>query len=451
MSNGGLVYPGGAIVDSPLGDVMMTNPERATPECATPFELSDYIGAHEKLIVEMSKIYAEKGANARGETVEVRLQRRNVDAAGNRKACHDSYGYRVSAERPLPLTNPKVRQSFLGYLATRAFMIGAGHVTSAGLRFSQKNHGLTAEEGYGYFGTMYRIDETEKARGVYRIETRSNDVNLSGWASPVRIGGVGLLLALGQTELSRKLPIYSGGTNHVEVAKRLNHVTIDDDGELVPEKHHFEALDFQREVAELALDQLHLHADVSNEYFRIANEMYRYCDDFGAVLRREKPFAVLAKRSDAMAKFQYIVQRVQRDRAIGRVRSMTDMVARMHDMQYDHIDVHALPFSSAVVKYGYGYRIRAKNHFVFGHNEAAIEHAYYRAPKRTRAHVRADAIRRYDMHSIPTRVEWHMMTANGAIDDNVWKGASFGDVDSAQMTEQLHEFLVEHFDERSKN
>lgn len=450
LSNGGLIYAGGAIIDSPLGDVMVTNPERATPECATPTQTSEYIDAHEKLIVEMGKIYAEKGANNRGDTIEVRIQRRTVDAAGNRKACHDSYGYRSSEEHPLPFANPRVLQSFLGLLATRSFMTGAGHVTSSGLRFSQKNHGLTGEEGYGYFGTMYRVDDTEKARGVYRVEARSNDINLSGWAKRVRIGGPALHLALGQTELAEKLPVYTGGTNHVEVAKRLNGLVIDDDGELIPEKHHFEALAFQRVVAELALDKLHLYTEVSDEYFRIAHEMYKYCDDFEAVLKKEKPFTVLANRSDAMVKFQYIARRVQRDRGLGRVRDMTDMIARMHDMQYDYIDIHARPYSPAVVNYGYGYRLRNKGHFVFGHDANAAERAYYHPPKETRAHVRAQAIRRYDMHQLPHRMEWHAMSANAAMDGNEWRTVPFGDVDSPRTSSRLHQFLAQHFEERSK-
>lgn len=449
LSNGGLVYPGLAIVDRIDGDIAITNPERTTPECSDLNQVSDYIDAHEKLIVEMSKIYAEKGANNRGDTVEVRLQRRTVDSAGNRKASHDSYGYRFDEERPFPTNEPRVLQSLLGFLATQPHVTGAGHVTSSGLRLSQKIHGLKGEEGYGYFGTMYRIDKTEDYDNVHRLETRLNDINLSGWAKRVRFGGVALHLALGQTELAEQLPIFPGGTNHAEQAKRLNKIAFDRDGELVPQPHHFEALAYQRIVAELALDLLHLYTEVPDQYFKVALEIVKYCDDFEAVLRKEKPFCVLADRSDAMLKFHYIARRVQRDRDLGKIRQMTDMTARMHDMQYDYIDIHAKPFTPAEVSYGYGYRLRNKGHFVFGYDRAAVERAYYRPPKGMRAQVRATIMRQYDTTGATVTMDWHRIQVKRP-DHPSPQSVTLGDVDSDTLLLSTKKFLDTTFPRRTK-
>lgn len=448
LSNGGLVYMGGAS-DREEGAIYSTNIERATPECPDPETTATYIDAHEKVIVEMSKKYAELQANALTSVVEVRIQRRSVDADGNRKGAHDSYGY--SEERNIrdPFKEPRGKQAFLGFLATRSFMTGAGYVNAhGGLRFSQKADGLISEEGYGYFGTMYRVAEGEPAYGTGRIETRMNDVNISPWATKVRLGGVGLLLAMAQTDLVEDLPIYEGGINHTHVAKRVNGLRFDKDGQLIARKEHFEALDFQQRVAELAQDKLQLYADVPDKYYRIAREMHDYCEDFRDVLKSEKPFNVLADRSDAFAKFKYIQRRVRQDETDGLSRTMTDMKARMHDMQYDFIDVHALPYAPAVAAYGVGYRLRDKGHFRMSHTKADVERAYHQAPKGMRGQVRTRAMRDYDMSGHKVTMDWHEMRVDKGVDGN--RGVSLGPVASDVTLLSTRKFLETTFPRRTK-
>lgn len=445
LTNGSLVYMGGAS-DPENNNFVATNIERATPECSSPQDVSTYIGAHEKLIVEMSKLYAERQANSRNDAVEVRLQRRSVDAFGNRKGCHDSYGYSEDHNVAFPFENPRVLQSFLGFVATRSFMTGAGFVNGHGaLRFSQKNDGLAAEKGYGYIGTMFRIAEPEKLHKTSRIEVRSNDVNISPWATQMRVGGVALLLALGQTELADELPIFPGGTNHAKHAKPFNGVSFDPEGQLIKTKDHVTAVDFQQKVAELAQDRLQAFVDVPNHYYRIAREIYDYCEDFRSVLSGEKSFEVLADRSDAMAKFRYIARRVERDREAGQTRRMTDMKARMHDMLYDFIDVHAMPSMPAKADYGYGYRLRERGVFRLSPDKLAVDRAYYHPPNDTRAIVRATAIREYDMSRRGVVMDWHSVSV-----DNVDSPQSslLGHVAANTMLLSTRKFLDVNFQRR---
>ena len=388
LQNGGLIYAGGA-ADANGED----NIERATPECSNIPDVISYTQANERLMVDIAMNYATDMSAAYGGPTRVRIQRRVVDSHGNRKACHDNFGI----NNPFEFENQK-QAPLVGHLATRSFITGAGHVTSHGLRFAQKIHGLENVTGYGYEGYMYR---TVGANGYSdttgdRLEIRCSDINISPWAATMRLGSVALLIASLDTPLHDKIYGISPAWDSIELAKNMNIVPLDEDGAFRPAKDTYAAVDFQERLADIYLDELQLYTELPIEYFAIAQELKRYCEDYRKVLKNEEPITLLADRSDMAAKFAQILHRhpgFLKDPA-------KHLLAARDDLLYDYIGVSVEPDTAARVRYGTGYKLRENGAFKFSVSKLAIDRAFTTPPSDTRAKVRGNTIKNYRVSGV---------------------------------------------------
>ncbi len=395
LQNGGLIYPGGGV-----GVHGADNVERATPECTGLSEVAAYIQANGRLMVEIATNYAQKMSCANGARTQVRIQRRVVDSHNNRKACHDNFGVNNVHE----YIDGIKRHVLVGHLATRSFITGAGHVTAHGLRYAQKIDGLKDIYGYGYEGYMYR---TAGRGGSYydttgdRLEVRCSDINISPWAIVMRLGATGLLMASLETPLAQQIYGMSPARDPLQLAREMNRVPINEDGVFTPNRDTMQAVDFQERLADMYLDDLQLYIELPIEYYSIALELKRYCEDYRKVLKNQAPLSLLADRSDMAAKFTKILSAhdgfmKHEDRHI---------LAARDDLLYDYIGVDAEPNSPARVRYGYGYKLRDKGIFKGKLSDHAVAGAYFNPPKDTRARIRGEAIRRYMLAT----VDWDRM------------------------------------------
>ena len=384
LQNGGLVYAGGC------RDSTVDNVERTTPECLFPEQAGVYLQACEDLIVDIARLYVEEMSHKVDGLTKVRIQRRVVDSAGNRKGCHDNF----SVNSPADYTKGVKYHALIAHLATRSFMTGAGFVANNGFRHAQKMDGLQNVVGYGNAGYMFRPvgeDTRWDDSTGNRLEIRCSDINISPWAVRVRLGGVALLMASLELPLKDEISRILFDTSLPDRSSlALNAVPISLDGIFIfePTNQSYQPIDFQERLADIYL-KLSDYIEVPDEYIAIARELKLYCQDYRKVLANEETINLLADRSDMAAKFTIIIDKLRKNPNEGK----TATLAAGLDLFYDYIGVQANPSQEPLVKRGYGYALRDAGRFKYRVDKRDVQDAYRNPPVGTRAFARGTLIR----------------------------------------------------------
>lgn len=425
LKNGFKIYAGGASQAS-----QQTNLEIATPECATPSELLRYSRASDLIMRSILNNYVAQTSDDLGRPVTARSHHRVVDSHENRKACHDNFA--TSA-------NKKTVNKLLDHLSSRSIVTGAGVVSRGHFEFAQKIGGLSEVKGYGYHGSMYRKSDSE---GTPRLEVRCSDVNISDWATWQRVGGVALTIAISRSELSKKLKAMHVHPDTITRASLINILPLSPEGEIKATHDIMQALDFQQQLADLAMQLTEQTFDeTSDEYFRIAAELYRYCDDLRDVLNGTQDLEILADRADWATKLSLIRRRRQKDRDFGITGHVHDINAMATDLRYDLYSVTGTDGKVTSSSEGTGYKLRHKGSLTNRVSDLQAIRATQEAPRSTRAHLRADLLKHYFVAS----ADWNRVVIQDADDhratihlDDVTQIA-FSDHDKARI-ESVSEF-----------
>ncbi len=381
LINGFRVYVGGTEeMDRP------TNVERATPECILPSDLTKYIRIGELIMDKIAENYARETSIEELDEVSVRLQRRVVDSQNNRKGCHDNFG--IDRENDLANStrlSPHVQQ----FVSSRLFMTGAGHIDqNQGVFYSQKVNGLVQIMGYGYMGTVGRMVPSME---TVRMEIRSNDINISDWATKIRLGGMGILMALSETEELDQLNKFIRTHNERDFLARiktLNEMYLMDSGTIEASNIQLKSVDYQQRVAELALKRLGVYCEVPLEYHKIAQEIYEFCDDYRAVVKGDKDLDILADRADWAAKIAAVRNSIEKDRGFGIRRDYLDVKSQSLDLKYDYREIKAIDGEIISRKEGFGYKLRDKGVFRQVVPENEVLKSFKVPPSDTRASLR---------------------------------------------------------------
>lgn len=397
MSNGSRIYSDRAVAASNSPSV--ANLERATPECETPTELVAYIRSSEEMLVQLVSNYVEHESRMRnGSTVRARIQRRNVDCEGSRKGCHDNFSVKLPDVGIKKAGRMLLHGSMLGHLVTRPFVTGAGYVDMEhGPSFSQKAGGLAETYGHNFRGSMYYHEASDGDR----LEIRCGDVNISDWATMMRIGSTSLSALIAKTPLRDEFPNIAEHDWIYRQADAFNRFKISPDGSLMSRGKLNEALSFQRHIAELACsDLVDYVGELEEDLAWTAAELLRYCDDFEKVLNGEADIATLADRADWAAKFQIIQRDYTKRREISEGASYADLRAQSLDLFYDYIGVTARDGKLEQPEYGYGYTLRDRGKFKYTAPESQIQRGVYEPPRGTRAAPRSELIKEQKVEKI---------------------------------------------------
>lgn len=381
LTNGFKVYPtGGKII------------EIATPECINPIELVRYRRAAELLaekvlqanLVELSGYKFLSEATIRGS-----IHNRVVDISGNRKSSHYSVGLNDLSDYPLDYDTITQHQ------ATRGFVSGAGHVTREGYRFSQKINGLVGISGYGFLGTMYRVDNND---GTTRFEDRCADINISDWATWMHAGSLALAVAVSRTPLKKDLPKLKTDGNIIEFAKKMNLLGLGKDGSILRHKDRFVSVDFQQKLAELAMAKLDLYIDdLPQEYFEVARALFNYCELFRKFMNGKVEVDDIAYYADWAAKLNIVMRRHAKDARLGIRRDLFDSKSRVVDLGYDYRHFTAQDGEIIDEDIGLAFRLRDRDRLATLVTEQDVARALGRAPESTRAKLRTHLLRRYEV------------------------------------------------------
>ncbi len=419
LQNGSKLYAGGA-----LKTKEPTNIERATPECRTPQQLAIYIRAGELLMRNTAQRFLDETSQNSIVPLMARMQRRVVDSADSRKASHDNFGMNDASELGVAKALP---EQILSHLTSRSFITGAGYVSEYGSRYAQKVGGLVEVQGYGFYGTMYRIAPTA---GTPRIEIRCGDINISDWAARVRIGSTAIALALNQTPLGDRLARTSVYSALIE-ARDMNELELNEDGTISATPDIEAAVAFQELQAELALSEIEDYTDpLPQELYVIAREVQQFCSDFRSVLNGEATISILADRADWAAKFMGILTKMDRDKSIGMQRDLSDIRAEAADMRYDYIGLSAENGKGVGTVYGQGYKLRDRGFFRGEKlSQDEIMKAYLHPPADTRAALRGMLVRNYLVESC----NWHLVMLN---DNGNREAFRFPDVLQSELSAQ---------------
>lgn len=388
LLNGSKVYKGGTNLV-----------EVTTPECSSPLDLVRYRRAAELLWHDIMRGYAEELSLRRpGMEVQVRSQYRVIDGDRSRKASHLSIGLDNLD------TYPVATEYVLDHMAARSFVTGAGYAAARGMRYAQKVGGLRYELGYAMHGTMYRWAPDD---GTTRFEDRCGDLNISDWAVWQHAGSLALALIVARVPgLREQLPVMPRAGDHTELAKHLNPLQLTEDGQVRPNAYGFAAVDFEQSLAEIVMDKLLYYVDeVPTMYYDVASALYKYCEDYRAVVKGEKDSAILADRADWAMKLQGILRNRHRDEAFGIQRSLGDFEMQATDLRYDFKLVKARDGEIIEERQGFGFRSRDKGALVQLVRPIDIERAYRHPPSDTRAAIRGDLLRKYEV----TVCDWKRM------------------------------------------
>lgn len=391
LSNGGKLY-----IETSRDDASgPSNLERATPECASPSELTNYIRSNEALLVHLVSKYAQKTSKESNGVTEARIHRRVVDGSGNRKGCHDNYSVSLPEITDHgPRGDLLLSHVILGHIATRSFVTGAGYIKpQKDVYFAQKVGGLKKTKGYGFTGSMYRFDTQDGDR----LEVRSSDINISDWATRMRIGTTALAVAIAKTPLREALPVLAPHDEMFGKAMSNNRCgSPNPDGSIDNSWSLRQAVAYQRTLASLALEDLeHYTGELDEEVSWTAHELKRYCDDFENVISGDASLDSLADRADWAAKLSRIHEDyIERSKyEVGS--SYTDVRAQYLDLKYDHISIKAKKGRLREPKYGYGYLLRNSGAFRGTVPEHRVSNGLIHPPQTTRAKARGDLIKHY--------------------------------------------------------
>ncbi|MDB5169150.1 MAG: hypothetical protein JWO41_506 [Candidatus Saccharibacteria bacterium] len=382
------VYPGGVATGE------NTNFERATPEVKTLADFVRYVRGSELLSEKMIGAYVTDCSARLERPVLARQHRRTIDSHQDRKACHDNF----AIPRGSRTSGTKLPSQALAYLSYAPLIDGAGFVDIDSVFLSQKIGGLHEVEGYGYFGRMYRYSHHE---GTPRLEVGCKDINISDYAVWMRAGVMALVMGMAGTDLVTKLPSVSE-FRAIQQAQAVNHLGLRLDGTISASMEQVAGVDFLHKLAELSLTELSWYVEqIPDEMAKVATELYSLADDLKKVFAGTETISLVADRLDWAAKFERILRGIDRGTNQGKQRSLTDVVSRYHDLDYDYKGYHAEDGELKPIIKGYGYRLRDKGKFK-GEKPVYIAETLTNPPRGTRAAARTELMRGYRVNTI----EW---------------------------------------------
>lgn len=320
--------------------------------------------------------------------------------------CHDNLSFTSTASEVENLTNKSaVTKLWNLHLLTRGFVTGAGLVSEGEVKFAQKmTENLTVLGYKAFLPRMIRSTICYPSLG--RLEVGCSDVNLSYWASTMRVGAAALIHAASQTSLATRLIDEIGETTVSQTD--FNSMGIDKETfGLKPCRGTYKSLEIQRLLFGTILSDLE---DASNEPMpphlrRIGEENLEFCDDFERVIERRDGVEILAKRSDWAQKLAVMIKDVAREG--DKVKASRKDRAKLLDKAYDMSVLTVNMAGELTCEIPYGEKLSKANTDI---STEQLQSARTQPPP-TRAAIRVNrAIECKDTHTV---INWTILKGQG--------------------------------------
>ena len=372
------------------------HPEYATPECASPLDVTIYDKAGERILENLLQ-YAQGKVREEGFHGNLAIFKNNTDFVGNSYGCHENY----LAERTSDFYY--MAEQLIPFLVTRQIFTGAGkvfrtrrgtvfHISQRAQHIRQKISGTTTNER----SIINTRDEPHAIKEKYRrLHIIVGDSNMSEYTTYLKIGTTAIILEMIEDDFIT--PNFSL-RNPVRAIKDISRDLTCREQVPLNNGKKYSALELQKEYLELA----HRYYSTRPKSDMITDILDKWED---VLTKLEEDPMQLDGKVDWVTKMNllkaYGERTKQPSETSGDRMLMLDL--QYHDIRRDK---------------GLYYLLERKGKVERMTTDEAIEKAMVDPPQNTRAKMRGELIKLAKMKRIPYDLDWNYIRIGYLL--NLW-------------------------------
>ncbi len=372
------------------------HPEYATPECASPMDVTIYDKAGERILENLLN-YAQNKVHEEGFQGELAIFKNNTDFVGNSYGCHENYLADRSADFYY------MAEQLIPFLVTRQIFTGAGkvfrtrrgtvyHISQRAQHIRQKISGTTTNER----SIINTRDEPHAIKEKYRrLHIIVGDSNMSEYTTYLKVGTTALILQMIEDDF---LPPTFSLRNPVRAIKDISRDLTCREPVPLNNGKKYSALELQKEYLDLA---------------------HRYYST--------RPMSPEA--ADILQKWEYVLTKLEEDPM--QLHHEIDWVIKLHLLQAygertnlspeasgDRMLMLDLQYHDIRREKGLYFLLARKGQVVRLATDEQIETAMVDPPQNTRAKMRGELIKLAKMKRIPYDLDWNYIRIGYLL--NLW-------------------------------
>ena len=372
------------------------HPEYATPECASPLDVTIYDKAGERILENLLQ-YAQGKVREEGFHGNLAIFKNNTDFVGNSYGCHENY----LAERTSDFYY--MAEQLIPFLVTRQIFTGAGkvfrtrrgtvfHISQRAQHIRQKISGTTTNER----SIINTRDEPHAIKEKYRrLHIIVGDSNMSEYTTYLKVGTTAIILEMIEDDFIT--PNFSL-RNPVRAIKDISRDLTCREQVPLNNGKKYSALELQKEYLELA---------------------HRY---YSTRPKSEMVTDILDKWEDVLTKLEE--DPMQLDRKVDWVTKMNLLKAygertkQPAETSGDRMLMLDLQYHDIRRDKGLYYLLERKDKVERVTTDEAIDKAMVDPPQNTRAKMRGELIKLAKMKRIPYDLDWNYIRIGYLL--NLW-------------------------------
>ncbi|PON17577.1 Pup--protein ligase [Candidatus Entotheonella serta] len=372
------------------------HPEYATPECASPLDVTIYDKAGERILENLLQ-YAQGKVREEGFHGNLAIFKNNTDFVGNSYGCHENY----LAERTSDFYC--MAEQLIPFLVTRQIFTGAGkvfrtrrgtvfHISQRAQHIRQKISGTTTNER----SIINTRDEPHAIKEKYRrLHIIVGDSNMSEYTTYLKVGTTAIILEMIEDDFIT--PNFSL-RNPVRAIKDISRDLTCREQVPLNNGKKYSALELQKEYLELA---------------------HRY---YSTRQKSEMVTDILEKWEEVLTKLEE--DPMQLDRKVDWVTKMNLLKAygertkQPSETSGDRMLMLDLQYHDIRRDKGLYYLLERKDKVERVTTDEAIDKAMVDPPQNTRAKMRGELIKLAKMKRIPYDLDWNYIRIGYLL--NLW-------------------------------
>lgn len=372
------------------------HPEYATPECASPLDVTIYDKAGERILENLLQ-YAQGKVREEGFHGNLAIFKNNTDFVGNSYGCHENY----LAERTSDFYY--MAEQLIPFLVTRQIFTGAGkvfrtrrgtvfHISQRAQHIRQKISGTTTNER----SIINTRDEPHAIKEKYRrLHIIVGDSNMSEYTTYLKIGTTAIILEMIEDDFIT--PNFSL-RNPVRAIKDISRDLTCREQVPLNNGKKYSALELQKEYLDLA----HRYYSTRQKSEIVSDILDKWED---VLTKLEEDPMQLHRKVDWVTKMNllkaYGERTKQPSETSGDRMLMLDL--QYHDIRRDK---------------GLYYLLERKDKVERVTTDEAIDKAMVDPPQNTRAKMRGELIKLAKMKRIPYDLDWNYIRIGYLL--NLW-------------------------------
>jgi proteasome accessory factor A len=372
------------------------HPEYATPECASPLDVTIYDKAGERILENLLQ-YAQGKVREEGFHGNLAIFKNNTDFVGNSYGCHENY----LAERTSDFYY--MAEQLIPFLVTRQIFTGAGkvfrtrrgtvfHISQRAQHIRQKISGTTTNER----SIINTRDEPHAIKEKYRrLHIIVGDSNMSEYTTYLKIGTTAIILEMIEDDFIT--PNFSL-RNPVRAIKDISRDLTCREQVPLNNGKKYSALELQKEYLELA----HRYYSTRPKSDMVTDILDKWED---VLTKLEEDPMQLDRKVDWVTKMNLLKAYGERTKQPAETSGdrMLMLDLQYHDIRRDK---------------GLYYLLERKDKVERVTTDEAIEKAMVDPPQNTRAKMRGELIKLAKMKRIPYDLDWNYIRIGYLL--NLW-------------------------------